>query len=91
MRTIDPCIRVIAYAPSDINADGFLATSNDQDKKVSEWSAYYMIYEIESFFTGGVFKQKLKGYRLTDTDMKKAAKIASPIDIFGFKKMGAVK
>jgi hypothetical protein len=90
MRTIDPCIRVIAYAPSDINNEGFLATDNDQDKKVSEWSAYYMIYEIESFFTGGIFKQKLKGYRLTDTDMKKAAKISSPIDIFGFKKMGAV-
>jgi hypothetical protein len=90
MRTIDPCIRVIAYAPNDINSDGFLATDNDQDKKISEFSAYYMVYEIESFFSNGVFKQKLKGNRLTNTDMKKAAKIASPIDIFGFKKMGAV-
>jgi hypothetical protein len=90
MRTIDPCVRVIAYAPSDINVDGYLASNNDQDKKMSQWSAYYMIHEIESTFTGGIFKQKLRGYRLTDTDMKKAAGIASPIDIFGFKKMGAV-
>jgi len=91
MRTIDPCIRVIAYAPSDINSEGFLALNNDQDKKISGFSAYYMVTGIESFFTNGVFKQKLTGYRLTDTDMKKAAKIASPIDIFGFKKQGAVK
>jgi hypothetical protein len=91
MRTIDPCIRVIAYAPSDINSDGYLASNNDQDRKISQWSAYYMIHEIESTFTGGVFKQKLRGYRLTDTDMAKAASLASPIDIFGFKKMGAVK
>lgn len=90
MRTIDPCIRVISYAPRDINADGFLASGTDQDKKISRWSAYYMVYEIESFFSGGVFKQKLKAVRLTDTDMEKAAKLASPLDIFGFKKMGAV-
>jgi hypothetical protein len=90
LRTIDPCVRVIAYAPSDINSDGYLASNNDQDRKISQWSAYYMIYEIESTFSGGVFKQKLRGYRLTDTDMAKAAKLASTVDIFGFKKMGAV-
>ncbi len=92
MRTIDPCIRVIAYAPSDFNSDGYLSTSglSDQDKRVSDFSAYYMIFEIENFFSDGVFKQKIKGYRLTDTDMKKAAKLASPLDIFGFKKMGSV-
>ena len=92
MRTIDPCIRVIAYAPSDFNSDGYLSTAgnSDQDKRVSDFSAYYMVYEVENFFSDGVFKQKIKGYRLTDTDMKKAAKLASPIDIFGFKKMGSV-
>jgi hypothetical protein len=93
MRTIDPCVRVIAYAPSDINSEGFLAPSSnvDQNKRVSDFSAYYNVYEIESFFSNGIFKQKIKGYRDAKTDMKKASEIASDVDIFGFKRIGAVK
>jgi hypothetical protein len=84
MRTIDPCVRVIAYAPRDFNNDGFLVTGgSDQDRLASEWSAYYMVTEVESYFQNGTFKQKLSGYRLSKTDMIKTQKNWNPIGLKG--------
>jgi hypothetical protein len=95
LRTVEPKIKVLAYAPIDFNSDGLLVsdgtysnapklgfqplapfpkyddpagastTTNGQPLGRSPtWSAYYQVTGVESFFQGGVFKQKLKGYRL---------------------------
>ncbi len=89
LRTVQPWIKVLAYAPTDFDSEGNLVSGNngvgtttawgfvnpndtsvfvDPNKKLSEWSAYYQIYSVEHTFTGGQFKQKLKGFRkYTDT------------------------
>ena len=73
IRTVDPVVRVIAYAPTDFNAQGFLAPEVSMNRSLSMYSAYYTIYEIENFFQNGVFKQKIKGYRNTQQDLSKLA------------------
>ncbi len=74
-RTIDPCVRVLAYGPKDFNADGFLAAGDsNQQKLLSTWSGYFIVTQVESYFADGTFKQKLSGYRLTRTDMKRLSK-----------------
>jgi hypothetical protein len=93
LRTVEPRIKVLAYAPIDFNSDGFLVSSGTNSNspglgfgpvqplpkyddnstltspiqpisRSATWSAYYQVTGVESFFQGGVFKQKLKGYRL---------------------------
>jgi hypothetical protein len=66
LRTVDPVLRVLAYVPSDINKDGFLASAGD----VSRFSAYYTVREVESYFSGGVFRQKLKCNRAIQQDLR---------------------
>lgn len=93
LRTVEPRIKVLAYAPIDFNADGLLVSDGTYSNSTKigfgqlapfpkyddtstptipsqplgrspTWSAYYQVTGVESFFQGGVFKQKLKGYRL---------------------------
>lgn len=66
LRTVDPVLRVLAYVPSDINKDGFLTSAGD----VSRFSAYYTVREVESYFSGGVFRQKLKCNRAIQQDLR---------------------
>ena len=68
-RTVDPTIRVIAYAPKDVNSQGYIASEKGEDRSMSRYSAYYTINEVESSFNGGVFKQTLKGYRNAQQDL----------------------
>lgn len=68
-RTVDPTIRVIAYAPRDVNSQGYIAAEKGEDRSMSRYSAYYTINEVESSFNGGVFKQTLKGYRNPNQDL----------------------
>ena len=85
LRTVEPRVKVLAYAPIDFNSDGLLVSDNQaganvtygfqslqpaasQPAGLSTWSAYYQVTGVESFFTGGVFKQKLKGYRIYTDD-----------------------
>lgn len=73
-RTFDPCVRVLAYGPKDFNSAGFLAPGDSaQEQLLATWSGYYMVTGVESFFSEGTFKQKLTGYRMTTTEMKKIA------------------
>jgi hypothetical protein len=69
LRTVDPTIRVIAYAPRDVNSQGYIAAEKGEDRSMSRYSAYYTINEVESSFNGGVFKQTLKGYRNAQQDL----------------------
>jgi hypothetical protein len=85
LRTVDPIVRVIAYAPEDFNEDGFLAPMQGQTKPVSKISAYYTVTQVESFFQDGVFKQKLGGFRQGQQDLQNAANLSSSLDIFGFR------
>jgi hypothetical protein len=71
IRTVDPVIRVLAYSPRDINAEGFIAPNKGETKALSSYSAHYTINEIESFFQNGVFKQRIKGNRNTIQDLSK--------------------
>lgn len=93
LRTVEPRIKVLAYAPIDFNSDGLLVSDGTYSNspklgfgplapvpkyddtsalttpsqplgRSPTWSAYYQVTGVESFFQGGVFKQKLKGYRL---------------------------
>jgi len=93
LRTVEPRIKVLAYAPIDFNSDGLLVSDGSLSNspklgfgplapfpkyddnstptnpglpvgRSPTWSAYYQVTGVESFFQGGVFKQKLKGYRL---------------------------
>jgi hypothetical protein len=74
-RTIDPCVRVLAYGPKDFNADGFLAVGDStQQRLLATWSGYFIVTHVESYFMDGTFRQKLSGYRLTRTDMKRLSK-----------------
>lgn len=85
LRTVEPRVKVLAYAPIDFNSEGLLVSDNQaganvsygfqslqptgsQPAGLSTWSAYYQVTGVESFFTGGVFKQKLKGYRIYTDD-----------------------
>lgn len=73
IRTVDPIVRILCYAPHDVNSEGFIATNQGESRRLSSYSAHYTIIEIESTFQNGVFKQKLKGNRNTQQDMAKLA------------------
>lgn len=77
IRTVDPIIRVLCYAPTDVNKDGFIAANEGESRRLSSYSAHYTIIEIESFFQNGTFKQKLKGNRNTQQDMAILAELDS--------------
>lgn len=86
LRSVDPTIRVVAYAPTDINAQGFLTSGEaNEDKALSKISSYYTVYEIESTFTGGIFKQKLVGARNVVQDLAAQEKILQSQDRFTLK------
>jgi hypothetical protein len=73
IRTVDPIVRILAYAPKDVNAEGFIAPNTGELRELSRYSAHYTVNEIESFFQNGVFKQRIKGYRDTKQDMAQLA------------------
>jgi hypothetical protein len=107
LRTVEPRIKVLAYAPIDFNSDGFLVSTGTSANspglgfgplapfpkyddtstptspsqpvgRSATWSAYYQVTGVESFFQGGVFKQKLKGYRLyTEEQVDPSVPVAS--------------
>lgn len=98
IRTVEPRIKVLAYAPTDFNSEGFLV-AGDQGKgnvtsslgfqtaptnlssgnrELSLWKGYFHITSIESSFVGGVFKQKLGGYRIDTDDQVKPAANTTP-------------
>jgi len=83
LRSVDPVIRVIAYAPTDINSQGFLTSGEaNEDKALSRISAYYTVREVESSFSNGTFKQKLIGTRNVSQDLAASQKIQSFSDRF---------
>jgi hypothetical protein len=83
LRSVDPVLRVIAYAPRDINAQGFLTSgTSNEDKALSRLSAYYTVREVESTFSNGIFKQKLIGTRNISQDLAASQKIQSFTDRF---------
>lgn len=67
LRTVDPVLRVLAYHPNDFDKDGFLSGANGG---MSKFSAYYTVIEVESSFSGGVFKQKLICNRNVQQDLR---------------------
>jgi hypothetical protein len=69
IRTVDPVVRVLCYAPRDVNREGFIAPNEGESRVLSSYSAHYTIIEVESNFQNGVFKQKLKGNRNVQQDM----------------------
>lgn len=71
IRTVDPVIRILCYAPRDINSEGFIAPNTGESKTLSAYSAHYTVNEVISNFQNGVFKQTLKGNRNTQQDMAK--------------------
>ncbi len=77
IRTVDPVIRVLCYAPNDVNKDGFIAANEGESRRLASYSAHYTVIEIESFFQNGTFKQKLKGNRNTQQDMALLAQLDS--------------
>lgn len=77
IRTVDPILRVLCYAPHDVNKDGFIATNEGESRRLSSYSAHYTVIEIESFFQNGVFKQRLKGNRNSQQDMSLLSQLDS--------------
>jgi hypothetical protein len=83
LRSVDPVMRVVAYAPTDINSQGFLTSGEaNEDKALSKISAYYTVREVESSFSNGTFKQKLIGTRNVSQDLAASQKIQSFSDRF---------
>jgi len=83
LRSVDPVMRVVAYAPTDINSQGFLTSGEaNEDKALSRISAYYTVREVESSFSNGTFKQKLIGTRNVSQDLAASQKIQSFSDRF---------
>jgi len=83
LRSVDPVLRVIAYAPKDFNSQGFLTSGEaNEDKALSRLSAYYTVREVESTFSNGIFKQKLIGTRNVSQDLAASQKIQSFTDRF---------
>lgn len=70
LRTVDPIIRILAYSPRDFDSNGFLSNEQDGTRDLSKLSAYYTVREVDSSFSGGVFKQKLKCNRASQQDMR---------------------
>lgn len=88
LRSVDPMIRVVAYSPRDINGQGFLTSGDsNEDKALSKISAYYTVREVESSFTGGVFKQKLVGTRNVSQDLAATQALGSANDRFSFNQI----
>ncbi len=88
LRSVDPVIRVLAYSPKDFNAQGFLTSGeSNEDKSLSKLSAYYTVREVESTFTGGVFKQKLIGSRNVSQDLAATEALGSAKDRFSFNQI----
>lgn len=73
IRTVDPVVRILAYAPTDFDRNGLLG-GDGSDREHSMYSAYYTIREVESSFQGGMFKQRLKGNRNVGQDLSNLAK-----------------
>lgn len=83
LRSVDPMIRVVAYSPRDFNSQGFLTSGeSNEDKALSKISAYYTVREVESSFSGGVFKQKLIGTRNISQDLAATEATGSAKDRF---------
>jgi hypothetical protein len=88
LRSVDPVIRVIAFAPTDINSQGFLTSGEaNEDKALSRISAYYTVREVESTFSNGTFKQKLIGTRNVSQDLAASQKIQSFSDRFSLNQI----
>jgi hypothetical protein len=88
LRSVDPVIRVIAYAPKDFNSQGFLTSGEaNEDKALSRLSAYYTVREVESTFSNGTFKQKLIGTRNVSQDLAASQKIQSFSDRFSLNQI----
>lgn len=87
IRTVDPIIRVLAYAPKDVNAEGFIAPGAGETRSMSKYSAHYTINEIESYFQNGVFKQRIKGNRNTAQDLSMLNNEGNSGDRFGWNKI----
>ena len=69
-RTVDPIVRVLAYSPRDFDSKGFLSNEENGTRDLSKLSAYYTVREVDSTFSNGVFKQKLKCNRATQQDLR---------------------
>lgn len=77
MRSVDPIVKVLAYAPKDFNRDGLLTTEGSA-QGLSSWSAFYNVTGVQSSFKGGQFTQKITGYRQGIADMQ-AATTTKPV------------
>lgn len=78
MRSVDPIVKVLAYAPKDFNRDGLLTTEGSA-QGLSSWSAFYNVTGVQSSFKGGQFTQKITGYRQGIADMQAAATTTNPV------------
>jgi hypothetical protein len=85
IRTVDPVLRVLAYTPRDFDSNGFLQGDQSGTRDLSRYSAYYTVREVESFFQGGVFKQKLKCNRAIMQDLRNIK--TSESDRFSFNQI----
>lgn len=70
LRTVDPIIRVLTYSPRDFDSNGFLSNEESGTRDLSKLSAYYTVREVDSYFSNGVFKQKLKCNRASQQDLR---------------------
>lgn len=77
IRTVDPIVRILCYAPQDVNREGFIAPNENESRRLSSYSAHYTIIQIESFFQNGIFKQKLRGNRNVQQDMSLLSQLDS--------------